>query len=271
VNLLVTWAVAFVLASWGATDADPEASGRPWTAGSAVVGVLAADGRAEGALTATSDGFAFHAFVVDLPPDVVSWTLELHADADLDLALRFGAMLRGGPPGGLRGAAGRASDAPPGGDWDRFDIGSANPTVLTLERPRPGRWFVVVVAPLEPGAGGRYVLESWTERSASSEAGVTGTFRCRDSDALLRLRVADDGRLVGTLEGPSGRYDVDAIERDGGAYGVIWNATGWIGFLALPTPSGLAVVLFELDDESHAIEESAWWMRFDRIGASPGP
>jgi hypothetical protein len=178
----------------------------------------------------------------------------------------------GGPPGGPNGGPpGGPGDAPPGGDWDRFDIGSANPTVLTLERPRPGRWFVVVVAPLEPGAGGSYVLESWTERSASSEAGVKGTFRCRDSDALLRLRVADDGRLVGTLEGRSGRYDVDAIERDGGAYGVIWNATGWIGFLALPAPGGLAVVLFELDDESHAIEESAWWMRFDRIGAGPGP
>jgi hypothetical protein len=253
----VALAFAITLASSGAVSSRPAEALRAPTTGSAVVGLLGADGRAEGTLVATSDGFAFHAFVVDVPADAVRWTLELDADADLDLALRFGAI---GP-----------HEGPPGGDWDRFDVGAENPTVVVLERPWPGRWTVVVVAPLEPGAWGTYALVSAMERGQPADVGIAGTFRCRDGDALLRLRLEGDGRIVGTLEGPRVRYVVDAVATLDGAYGVIRDEAGWVGFLARPAPAGLAVVLFELDAESRAIEESAWWIRFDRIVEGPGP
>jgi hypothetical protein len=259
VNLFMTYAVAVAVAWSGAAAGQSAAAPRAPTTGSAVVGVLGPDGRAEGTLVATPDGFAFHTFVVDVPVDVVSWTLVLDADADLDLALRFGAMASG------------PFDPAPGGGWDRLDVGTENPTVLSLERPRPGRWTVAVVAPPGPGAWAPYGLDSTTERAAPADAGVAGTFRCRDGDALLRLRLEDDGRVVGTLAGPRHRYVVDAVATGDGAYGVMRDDAGWIGFLALSAPAGLAVVLFELDAESHAIEETAWWMRFDRIGAGHGP
>jgi hypothetical protein len=259
-NLFVAVGLALALAASGGAGAEPAAALRVPTTGSALGGVLDVDGRAEGTLVATSDGLSFHAFVVDVPPDALRWTLELDADADLSLALRYRGMTASAP-----------ADPPPGGGWDRFDVGVENPTVVIVERPPPGPWSVVVVARLEPGAWGTYVLASAIVRGTATESGVAGTYLCRASDALLRLRIDDDGRIVGTLEGTRARYDVDAVATVDGAYGVIWNATGWIGFLALSAPAGLTVVLFELDAESHAIRESARWMRFDRIGGRRGP
>ena len=83
----VLMAAVFAL---GVAAAQAPASLTVPTTGSTVIGGLALDGVAQGALVAGVDGVAFHTFWFDVPAGVGRWTLRLEADADLDLAVKFG-------------------------------------------------------------------------------------------------------------------------------------------------------------------------------------
>jgi hypothetical protein len=114
--------------------------------GSALVGALAPDGTAQGTLVAGTDGVAFHTYWVEVPAGVARWTLTLDADADLDLALKFGSEI------------GSYDDRDRGGDWDYRDWDTGNPTVIVVEAPQAGRWYVDVFNALQVGAQGSYRL-----------------------------------------------------------------------------------------------------------------
>lgn len=124
-----------------------------------VVGAIAADGQAQGALVATDGGIAFHTFWVDVPAGVTRWTLTLDADADLDLAVKFGAEIQD------------YTDRDRGGDWDYRDVATGNPTVLTIDAPQAGRWYVDVFNLLQAGTRGTYRLTLATTRAAAPAGG----------------------------------------------------------------------------------------------------
>lgn len=136
-RVLVAVAVAF-----GVAAAQAPASLAVPSTGSAVVGALALDGVAQGTLVAGGDGVAFHTFWFDVPAGVARWTLTLDADSDLDLAVKAGAEIA------------TYADRDRGGDWDYRDVDTRNPTVLVLDAPAPGRWYVDVFNALPAGTRG---------------------------------------------------------------------------------------------------------------------
>lgn len=114
---------------------------------SGTVGTLVAPGEsARGHLAGHGAGAAYHTYIVEVPAWLATLRLELHADIDLDLAAKFGSDIQSYAP--------RAE----GGDWDHLDVGTANPTVLVIENPRAGRWFVDVIHLLGEGSIGSYEL-----------------------------------------------------------------------------------------------------------------
>ncbi len=116
------------------------------TTTSAFIGALEPNGRARGRLDGAPEAFAYHTYVVELPPGTVRWVVELDADADLDLALKHGSEIRS------------YADRDRGGDWDHRDIATRNPTVVVVERPAAGRWYVDVVNALGAPRHGTYRL-----------------------------------------------------------------------------------------------------------------
>jgi len=124
-----------------------------------VVGAIAADGQAQGALVATAGGVAFHTFWVDVPAGVTRWTLTLDADVDLDLAVKFGAEIQD------------YNDRGRGGDWDYRDVETGNPTVLAIDAPQAGRWYVDVFNLLQAGTRGTYRLTLTTARATAPAGG----------------------------------------------------------------------------------------------------
>jgi len=251
---LMLW-ILLVIAPGSGLAAPPPALVTAPSTGPGLVGGLPLDGRAQGSLVASAGGVAFHAYRVELPAGLLRWTLTLDADADLDLAVKFGSAI-----------ASYAS-AERGGDWDRFDVAIGNPTVMVVERPRAGLWYVDVVNPLEPGAWGTYRLSSTVVGGAPADVGLAGTYRCRGSDALLRLRREDDGRLVGALEDADARvrFVLAGVVTAAGGRGVVGSDAGRLGFVATLTPTGLELRLFDVDAAGHAIAGSAWRARFDRV------
>ncbi|MDF1521786.1 MAG: hypothetical protein P1P87_03080, partial [Trueperaceae bacterium] len=132
------------------------------TTGSMVVGALALDGVAQGTLVAGGDGVAFHTFWFDVPAGVARWTLTLDADADLDLAVKAGAEIA------------TYVDRDRGGDWDYRDVDTRNPTVLTIDAPQAGRWYVDVFNALPVGTRGTYRLGSSAGTAAAAPAAPGG-------------------------------------------------------------------------------------------------
>jgi len=78
-----------------------------------------------------------------VPAGTSTLTVEMTADADLDLFLKYGSEI-----------VSLGDD----GDWDFRDVDVANRAVLTVPAPSPGRWYVDVVW-LDGGpATARYAL-----------------------------------------------------------------------------------------------------------------
>jgi hypothetical protein len=114
--------------------------------GTAFIGELPANGRARGRLDGMRDRVNYHTYVVQVPAGATRLALELDADVDLDIAVKHGSEI------------GSFADKDRGGDWDFRDIGTQNPTVVVIEQPRPGTWYVDVMNALGNGLNGNYVL-----------------------------------------------------------------------------------------------------------------
>jgi len=126
--------------------------------GTADIGAVPPNGRARGRLDGVADDLSFHAYYVDVPAGSTRLTIVLDADADLDIAVKFGSPTD------------RFSDKDRGGDWDYRDIGTQNPTTLVIDQPAAGRWFVDVLNVLGAGQNGNYVLSFATEGGGAAPA-----------------------------------------------------------------------------------------------------
>ena len=110
---------------------------------SGLVGPVALGEQVRAELAGTFDTAAFHTYFVDVPAGTSTLTVEMTADADLDLFLKYGSEI-----------VSLGDD----GDWDFRDVDVANRAVLTVPAPSPGRWYVDVVW-LDGGpATARYAL-----------------------------------------------------------------------------------------------------------------
>ena len=98
--------------------------------GSGLVGPVALGEQVRSELAGTVDTAAFHTYFGDVPAGTSTLTVEMTADADLDLFLKYGSEI-----------VSLGDD----GDWDHRDIDLAHRAVLTVPAPRPGRWYVDVV------------------------------------------------------------------------------------------------------------------------------
>jgi serine protease Do len=107
-------------------------SGTPQAEGSAsgLVGPVALGEQVRSELAGAFDAAAFHTYFVDVPAGTTTLTVEMSADADLDLFLKYGSEI-----------VSLGDD----GDWDYRDIDVANRAVLTVPAPQAGRWYVDVV------------------------------------------------------------------------------------------------------------------------------
>lgn len=110
---------------------------------SGLVGPVALGEQVRSELAGTSGTAAFHTYFVDVPAGATTLVVELAAEADLDLFLKYGSEI-----------VSLGDD----GDWDYRDIETANRALLTVPAPQPGRWYVDVVW-LDGGAAtARYAL-----------------------------------------------------------------------------------------------------------------
>ncbi|MFO8151217.1 MAG: serine protease [Trueperaceae bacterium] len=97
---------------------------------SGLVGPVALGEQVRAELTGTFESAAFHTYFVDVPAGTPALTVEMTADADLDLFLKYGS---------------ETVSLGDEGDWDYRDVDVANRAVLTVPAPQPGRWYVDVV------------------------------------------------------------------------------------------------------------------------------
>jgi hypothetical protein len=130
--------------------------------GSGTVGTLAPGGRARGRLAGEDGAVAYHTYVVEVPAGLARLVLELDADIDLDLAVKYGADIQSYGP------------REQGGDWDHLDAGEANPTVVVVEAPAAGPWYVDVIHALGAGSIGAYTLQVHTGVSGTGPAPSPG-------------------------------------------------------------------------------------------------
>ncbi len=121
--------------------------------GTAFIGEVPVPGRARGRLDGMRDRISFHTYVVQVPAGAVRLVLELDADVDLDIAIKHGSEIDS------------FADKASGGDWDYRDIGTQNPTVVVIEQPRAGTWYIDVMNALGDGLNGSYVLTITTAGS----------------------------------------------------------------------------------------------------------
>jgi S1-C subfamily serine protease len=122
------------------TPGEPAAS----SSASGIVGPLALGGVARGELAANVDAVAYHTYMVTVPPGHPPVIVEMTADADLDLYVKFGSEI---------------GDLGTNGDWDLRDIELAHGATLTIDAPRAGIYYVDVVWILGEGTA-RYTLRA---------------------------------------------------------------------------------------------------------------
>lgn len=89
-----------------------------------------------------ADGINFHTYGVQVPEGTTSLVIDLKADHDVDIAVKYGADIQSW------------SDT---GDWDYRDITEAFGGSFTITNPRPGTWYVDVIYYYD-GGGARYEL-----------------------------------------------------------------------------------------------------------------
>lgn len=84
-----------------------------------------------------AEGGNYHTYGVQVPEGVVSMVIDLSADFDVDIAIKYGSDIQSW------------SDT---GDWDYRDITEAYGGKFTINYPRPGVWYVDVIFYYEDGS-----------------------------------------------------------------------------------------------------------------------
>lgn len=162
-RIFVLALAAACVAALGAAWAQAPAQLTVPTSQPGVVGALAPNATAQGTLVAVAEGVAYHTFFVDVPSGATRLTITLDADADLDLAVKYGSEIQS------------YRDTSDGGDWDYRDIDTANPTVLVIELPQAGRWYIDVINAYQAGTQGTYRLTIATTGAATTPGTTPAT------------------------------------------------------------------------------------------------
>jgi hypothetical protein len=121
------------------------AGGTPAAVGSAsgLVGPVSLGEQVRSELAGTFGTAAFHTYFVEVPAGTSTLTVEMAADADLDLFLKYGSEI-----------VSLGDD----GDWDYRDIDAAPRAAFSVPVPRPGRWYIDVVWFEDSPSTARYTL-----------------------------------------------------------------------------------------------------------------
>ncbi len=101
------------------------------------VGELSRGQLASAAITGRTEGANYHTYAVTVPAGTTSLVVELAADFDVDLAVKFGSQIE------------NWSDT---GDWEFRDISEQHGATFTISNPRAGTWFVDVIFFYDQGA-----------------------------------------------------------------------------------------------------------------------
>lgn len=94
------------------------------------VGPITIGQSVEGAIGGSPDGANFHTYVVEVPAGTLTLVIELNADADVDLAAKYGSDITSW-----------ADD----GDWEYRDITEASGARFEIAMPTPGTWYIDVI------------------------------------------------------------------------------------------------------------------------------
>jgi S1-C subfamily serine protease len=99
-------------------------------AGTGLVGALTPGEQVRAQLAGAGEGIAYHTYYVEVPAGAPQLVVEMAADVDLDLFLKYGSEIVS------------LGDE---GDWDYRDIDAAPRATFTVAAPASGRWYVDVV------------------------------------------------------------------------------------------------------------------------------
>lgn len=100
--------------------------------GSTTVGAILLGQTATGKLQGAADAATYHTFYLDVPAGTPRLVISLAADADLDLAVKYGAEISS------------YRDQADGGDWDYRDNSASWSAEFTIDNPSAGRWYIDV-------------------------------------------------------------------------------------------------------------------------------
>ena len=125
----------------GQTDGPLQA---PFT-DSGIVGDLAFGQQGLGLLFGIEGSASYHTYIVNVPAGVTNMVIEMEADADLDLAVKFGSEIL-------------SYEEKPAGDWDYLDQELVNFAMFVISNPQPGPWYIDVHNALGPEVTGNYTL-----------------------------------------------------------------------------------------------------------------
>jgi hypothetical protein len=114
------------------------------TTDSGVVGELHIGQQAVGQLAKGKDGASYHTYTVDVPAGTAQLTITMQAEADLDIAAKFGSEI---------------SSYGDKGDWDFRDNSESTGATLVIEKPLAGIWYIDVYNALESESAVGYGLE----------------------------------------------------------------------------------------------------------------
>ncbi len=77
-------------------------------------------------------GLSYHTYFVDVAPGTQTLTVRMNADADFDLAVKFGSEIMS------------YADEENGGDWTQRDNTLSGSALLVVDAPEAGRWYIDV-------------------------------------------------------------------------------------------------------------------------------
>lgn len=175
---------------------------------SGIIAQLTPDGRARGRLDGAESAWTYHTYFVDVHARTTLLTVKLDADIDLDLAIKYGSEIE------------HLGDKEQGGDWDYRDMRTANPTMVVINEPQPGRWYIDVFNALGANHSGNYRLTLAAQQVAYEEAPST-----------VFQPLSDEPRMPAPQEEPVfvGTWSVEARSRPAHPYGSPTSVTStWV-------------------------------------------
>jgi len=108
-----------------------------------LVGPVAVGTTASNAIGGVADQINYHTYSIEVPAGTPTLTIALTADADVDMAAKFGSEIQTW-----------ANE----GDWEYRDLTEASGATFEISLPTPGTWYVDVIYYYETGTA-NYTLE----------------------------------------------------------------------------------------------------------------